>query len=38
MMQPKPHAFGVDDIGILVARGQILFLVWVTLNEHKLVW
>ena len=34
-MQRKPHAFGVDDIVFLFARGQIVFLVWVTFGERK---
>jgi len=32
------HAFGVDEIACsLLAHGQGLFFVWVTLSEHKWV-
>jgi hypothetical protein len=33
----KAHAPGVDDIAVLFAHAQILFLVWVTFGEHKWV-
>jgi hypothetical protein len=33
----KAHAFGVDDTACLFARGQIVFFVWVSLNEQKWV-
>src|SRR6266567_3401621 len=38
LVNPR-HAFGVDDIALanILARGQIVFFVWVTLTEHKWV-
>src|SRR6266852_4137036 len=38
LWKTTPHACGVDDIASeILALRQIVFFVWVTLNEHKWV-